>query len=220
MIYGEHKQSIKDIMVGLADQIQWMELIRDEAKAYTKLIDYLISEWSPKNDLVSDDIEIRTVAYYADVLKEKPTTVNKWFRQIYNDIFALNERHPELFAAPDQVICTFDYSSKMDHSGFWLSLGVDIVPRVGDCFSLYFVKAVTDTTDFVVNEVTHRHQNGRTEIEIELVDKFHNTNSYRKLLIDKALFLRAISISDTYGSDWKLDDKLIRIFKGEFYNFI
>ena len=220
MIYGEHKQSIKDIMVGLADQIQWMKLIRDEGKAYTKLIDYLISEWSPKNDLFTDDIKIRTVAYYADVLKEKPTTVNKWFRQIYNDIFVLNERHPELFATPDQVICTFDYSSKMDHSGFWLSLGVDIVPRVGDCFSLYFVKAVTDTTDFVVNEVTHRHQNGRTEIDIELVDKFHNTNSYRKLLIDKALFLRAISISDTYGSDWKLDDKLIRIFKGEFYNFI
>ena len=207
-------------MVGLADQIQWMELIRDGGKAYTKLIDYLISEWSPKKDLVSDDIEIRTVAYYADVLKEKPATINKWFRQIYNAIFELNERHPELFAAPNQVICTFIYGSKMDHSGFWLNLGLDIVPRVGDCFSLYFVKAVTDTTDFVVNEVTHRHQNGRIEIEVELVDKFHNTNSYRKLLIDKALFLRAISISDIFGSDWKLDDKLLKIFKSDYNSFI
>ena len=176
-------------MVGLADQIQWMELIRDEGKAYTKLIDYLISEWSPKNDLVSDDIEIRTVAYYADVLKEKPATVNKWFRQIYNDIFTLNEEHPELFAAPGEQLCSFIYGSRRDRSGFWFNLGVQSLPRIGDFISLYFVKAVTDCYEFVVKEVTHRYQNGRMDIEVELADQLYNTNSYRKLLIDKAEFL-------------------------------
>lgn len=220
MIYGENTQSIRHIMGGLADQVQWMKLIRDEDKAYTRLIDYLVPKWEPENTLFPNDIEIETVAYYAGELNEKSATVNKWFRQIYNDIFDLNERHPELFATPEEHLCSFIYNSKQDKSGFWFNLGVKSVPRVGDCFSFYFARAVTDTYDFVVKDVTHRSQNGRVEIEIELVDRLHNANSYRKLLIDKARFLRLISIEDLYDSEYHLDDKLMNILQSDRFSMI
>ena len=207
-------------MGGLADQVQWMKLIRDEDKAYTRLIDYLVTKWEPENILFPNDIEIETVAYCAGELNEKSATVNKWFRQIYNDIFDLNERHPELFATPEEHLCSFIYNSKQDKSGFWFNLGVKSIPRVGDCFSFYFARAVTDTYDFVVKDVTHRSQNGRVEIEIELVDRLHNANSYRKLLIDKARFLRLISIEDLYDSEYHLDDKLMNIFKSDRFSMI
>ncbi len=207
-------------MVGLADQVQWMKLIRDESKAYTRLIDYLVPKWNPKNILFPNEVDIQTVAFYANELKEKPATVNKWFRQIYNDIFDLNERHPEFFASPEDYLCSFIYNSKQDRSGFWFNLGVKTVPRVGDCFSFYFVKAVTDTYDFVVKDVTHRCQNGRLEIEIELVDRIYNKNSYRNLLIEKARYLKLISIEDLYDSEYHLNDKLKEIFRSNYFSLI
>ena len=70
MIYGENTQSIRYIMGGLADQVQWMKLIRDEDKAYTRLIDYLVPKWEPENILFPNDIEIETVAFYAGELNE------------------------------------------------------------------------------------------------------------------------------------------------------
>ena len=220
MIYGENSQSIRYIMGGLADQVQWMKLIRNDDKAYSKLIDYLVPKWGPENPLFPNDVEIETVAFYAGELNEKPATVNKWFRQIYNDIFDLNEKHPELFATPEEHLCSFIYNSKHDKSGFWFNLGVRSVPRVGDCFSFYFARAVTDTYDFVVKDVTHRSQNGRMEIEIELADRYYGANSYRNLLIEKARFLRLISIEDLYDSDYHLNDKLLKIFKSDRFSMI
>ncbi len=201
-------------MAGLAEQVQWMELVRDEGKEYTKLIDYLVQEWTPKDVLFPNEVPFQTMAYYAGLLKEKPATINKWFRQIYNDIFDLNENHPELFANPDEVMCSFIYNSNEDDSGFWFNLGVKSVPRVGDYFSLRFVKAVTDTYDFVVKGVTHRFQNGVMQIEIDLLNKIHNTNSYRRLLIEKALYLGLVS-TDDLKKEWMLDDKLMAVLPGD-----
>ena len=219
MIYGDNSQNIRAIMTGLADQVQWMELVRDERKEYTKLIDYLTREWSPKNVLFPNGVKIQTVTYYAGVLKEKPSTLNKWFRQIYNDIFDLNENHPELFAKPDETLCSFIYDCVEDGSGFWFNLGVTSVPRIGDYVSLRFVRAVTDTHDFIVKDVTHRFQNGRMEIEIDLMNKIRNTNHYRSLLIEKALYMGLISIDDL-KREWKLDDKLMEVFPSDHYSVI
>ena len=219
MIYGDNSQNIRAIMTGLADQVQWMELVRDERKEYTKLIDYLTREWAPKNVLFPNEVKIQTVTYYAGVLKEKPSTLNKWFRQIYNDIFDLNENHPELFAKSDEVLCSFIYDCKEDGSGFWFNLGVKSVPRIGDYYSLWFVRAVTDTHDFIVKDVTHRFQNGRMEIEINLMNKTYNTNHYRSLLIEKALYMGLISIDDL-RREWKLDDKLMEVFPSDHYSVI
>ena len=219
MIYGDNSQNIRAIMTGLADQVQWMELVRDERKEYTKLIDYLTREWSPKNVLFPNGVKIQTVTYYAGVLKEKPSTLNKWFRQIYNDIFDLNENHPELFAKPDETLCSFIYGCVEDGSGFWFNLGVTSVPRIGDYVSLRFVRAVTDTHDFIVKDVTHRFQNGRMEIEIDLMNKIRNTNHYRSLLIEKALYMGLISIDDL-KREWKLDDKLMEVFPSDHYSVI
>ncbi len=219
MIYGDNSQNIRAIMTGLADQVQWMELVRDERKEYTKLIDYLTREWSPKNVLFPNEVKIQKVTYYAGVLKEKPSTLNKWFRQIYNDIFDLNENHPELFAKPDETLCSFIYDCVEDGSGFWFNLGVTSVPRIGDYVSLRFVRAVTDTHDFIVKDVTHRFQNGRMEIEIDLMNKIRNINHYRSLLIEKALYLGLISIDDL-KREWKLDDKLMEVFPSDHYSVI
>ncbi len=219
MIYGDNSQNIRAIMTGLADQVQWMELVRDERKEYTKLIDYLTREWAPKNVLFPNVVKLQTLVYYAGELKEKPSTINKWFRQIYNYIFDLNENHPELFAKPDEILCSFIYDSPDDGSGFWFNLGVKSIPRIGDYVSIRFVKAVTDSHDFIVKDVTHRFQNGRMEIEIDLMNKINNTNPYRNLLIQKALYLGLISIDDL-KKEWKLDDKLMHVFPSDHLSMI
>lgn len=169
MMYGENlKLSIASIMGALAAERQWMKLVMDDRMPYTKLIDYLLSEWTWENGTQSYSGRIATVKHYADSLGEKPSTVNKWLRQIYQDIFDLNEEHPELFVESDELMCSFEYSPSHLDGGFWFNLGIKSIPRVGDLFSFRFVRPLTDQCDYVVKEVTHRFENGKMEIEVSL----------------------------------------------------
>ena len=214
MIYGENSPGIREIMYALEDECEWMEFIRDNGKDYVKLIDFLLSERVINGDPKEGTRRRKTVSDYASRLGEKPATVNKWFRQIYADIFDLNEEHPELFVNEGEQRCAFFYCSKYDKSGFWFNLGVKNIPRVGDRFEFSFPKAVTATSVFFVKEVAHRHEHGKVEIEIELRGRYFKGESYRDLLVDKALFLEMISIGDVFGPDYMLDDKLKELFKG------
>ena len=213
MIYGENtKLSIAEIMGGLSAESQWMMLVRNEEKAYTKLIDHLLSEWSSSRETNQGKRQINTVKHYADSLGEKPATVNKWLRQIYQDIFDLNETQPELFLNAGESMCSFEYSPSGLEGGFWFNLGVRSIPRVGDIFSFRFVKAVAHYTDFVVNEVTHRYEKGQMGTEVFLRTQYYEGESYRRLLIDKARFLGYMDILETFGSDYSIDKKLKSIF--------
>ena len=154
MMYGENpKLSIASIMGALAVEQQWMKLVKDDKKPYARLIDYLSSEWTIENGNPSCSKNIATVKHYADCLGEKPSTVNKWLRQIYNDVFDLNEVHPELFVGRDEIMCSFEYSPSHKDGGFWFYLGCKCLPRVGDLFSFRFAWPLTNRTDFVVKEV-------------------------------------------------------------------
>ena len=114
MMYGENlRLSVVSIMAALASEKQWMRLVRDGRKAYGKLIDYYISDSSLDESSGRSDSRTGTVKYIAERLGEKPATVNKWFRQIYQDIFDLNEEHPELFVNPGEQLCSFEYSSQV-----------------------------------------------------------------------------------------------------------
>ena len=62
-------------------------------------------------------MKIQTLVYYAGALKEKPSTLNKWFRQISNDIFDLNENPPELYAKQDEILCSFNTIVRMTVAG-------------------------------------------------------------------------------------------------------
>ena len=213
MMYGENlKLSIVSIMGALAAERQWMKLVMNERKPYNKLIDYLLSEWTWKTGAPRNSGRIDTVKHYADSLGEKPSTVNKWLRQIYQDIFDLNEEHPELFVNADEHMCSFEYSPPRLDGGFWFNLGLKSVPRVGDLFSFRFVRPLTDQYDFVVKEVTHRFENGKMEIEISLKEKYYEGDSYRNLLIAKARFLGYMDILDASGPDYAVDEKLRKIF--------
>lgn len=221
MIYGENSPGIREIILALEDEPQWMELVRGNGKDYVKLIDYLLASSDSNKGSDARPGKRITVAEYAARIGEKPATVNKWLRKIYADIFDLNEEHPELFVNEGELPCAFYYCSKYESSGFWFNLGVKSIPRVGDRFEFSFPKAVTDTSVFYVKEVVHRHERGRMEIEIELRSRYFKGESYRDLLVDKALFLEMISIGDVFGPDYMLDDKLKELFKGRnMYEYI
>ncbi len=153
-------------MTGLFEEYQWLKLVRDESKAYIKLIDHLVKEWAPKDGEEQDFHIINTVKYHAGCIGEKPAIVNKWFREIYIDIFDLNDKRPELFVNPGEHLCSFYYYMKP--AGFLFHLGVFETPRVGDHFTFFFVKAITTIRDFVVKEVDHEYSGGKMEIEVYL----------------------------------------------------
>ena len=212
MKYTEKNPAIRDIIYALDEERQWMELVRDDRKPYSKLIDFLLSE--PIHDEDTDPAVLKkmTVTNYSVHLGEKQATVNKWLRQIYADIFDLNDKHPEQFVNPGEQMCTLHYYSRAFKSGFWFKLGVKSIPRVGERVDFTFPCAVTDTAVFIVKKVTHRFTHGMTETDIELANEYRNDNGYRDLLLDKARFLGLISIEDIFAPDYVLDNKLMDVF--------
>ena len=216
MIYGEKNPAIREIIYALDEERQWMELVREDGKPYTKLIDFLLSEPIHDDDTDPEIIKRMTVTNYSARLGEKQATVNKWLRQIYTDIFELNQKHPELFVNPGEQMCSFHYYSESDKSGFLFYLGLKCIPRVGDRIDFYFPQAVTDSSDLIVKDVTHKFEHGSMVVELNLGRRYYRGCSYRDLLIDKALFMNWISFEDKYLPDYELDDKLKMIFRGDF----
>ena len=220
MRYTEKNPSIRDIIYALDEERQWMELVRDDGKPYLKLIDFLLSE--PIHDEDTDPVILKnmTVTSYSTRIGEKQSTVNKWLRQIYDDIFDLNARCPERFVNPGEQMCTFHYYSEVDKSGFRFNLGLKCIPRVGDRIDFFFPQAVTDSSSLIVVDMTHRYEHGAMVTEIELGRRYYYGSSYRKLLIDKALFLGWLSFEDKYAPDYELDEKLKKVFGGRMFEYI
>ena len=220
MIYGEKNPPIREIIFALEEERQWMELVRGEGKPYSKLIDFLLMEPVYNEDSDREFVKRMTVSSYAARLGEKQSLVNKWLRQIYTDIFELNQKRPELFVNPGEQMCTFHYYSEVDKSGFRFNLGLKCIPRVGDRIDFFFPQAVTDSSSLIVVDVTHRYEHGAMVTEIELGRRYYYGSSYRKLLIDKALFLGWLSFEDKYAPDYELDEKLKKVFGGRMFEYI
>lgn len=212
MIYGENNPAIRGIIYALDDERQWLELVREDGKPYTKLIDFLLSEPVHDDDTDSEILKRMTVTSYSARLGEKQATVNKWLRQIYTDIFELNQKHPELFVNPGEQLCSLHYYSESDKSGFLFYLGLKCIPRVGDRIDFFFAQAITDSSALIVKEVTHKFEHGTMVIEIYLGRRYYRGSSYRDLLIDKALFMGWIQFEDQFLPDYELDAKLKKEF--------
>lgn len=97
MKYTEKNSAIRDIIYALDEERQWMELVRDDRKPYSKLIDFLLLEPIHDEDTDPEVLKKMTVTNYSVHLGEKQATVNKWLRQIYSVIFDLNDKYPERF---------------------------------------------------------------------------------------------------------------------------
>ena len=190
MINGNHKLKVKDIILSLTAEPQWLRLLSENGKPYQRFLEYFLSDSRRFEEYWETDYAKKnTVTQYAADLNEKSVTVNRWIREIYEDIMDLNDKHP------------------------WFSLGVECVPRVDDIVELYFLSAITNKSEYVVKEVKHRHYDGKMQIEVHLTDKYLLGRHYRDLLIEKAAYLRLISISDMYDTEFHLDDKLEQVYK-------
>jgi len=97
MIYGEKNPAIRDIIFALDEERQWLELVREDGKPYSKLIDFLIKEPVYNEDSDPEVVKKMTVTSYAARLGEKQSTVNIWLRQIYSVILDLNDKYHERF---------------------------------------------------------------------------------------------------------------------------
>ena len=208
----EYRQVIRTVISCLRHEPQWMQLLLPSSKAYTKLIEHLLStQANYEEDKFGAPRE--TVVGFARELNEKSATVNKWLREIYDDILDLNDNHPELFAKEGDIICKFQYYSRLYRTGFWFYLGVPAVPNVGDYFELFFVRALAEDYQFVVKQVSYKFDHGRMEIEIDLGQKYSEDGLYKKLLIEKARFLDLLSIGEKYGPENVLDERLRDLLK-------
>lgn len=97
MKYTEKNPSIRDIIYALDEERQWMELVRDGGKPYSKMIDLLLSDPIHDEDTEPEVLKNMTVTNYSARIGEKQSTVNIWLRQIYSVILDLNDKYHERF---------------------------------------------------------------------------------------------------------------------------
>lgn len=79
---------------------------------------------------------------------------------------------------------------------------------------LYFIKVKLSTISFWVKDISHTYKNGEASTQVELKGGFSNT--YREILLDKAVYMRKISFMEKHKlCDFQIDKMLVEYAKKE-----
>lgn len=206
------KIRVTDIIGSLFYEPQWLKLLKGNGKPYQKLLSFLENDYDflhlQDNDV--DSNKRNTVKRYASDIGCPAAHVNSWLRQIYDDLFDLNQKSPELFVAPGEIPCMLFYSNEPYF--FQFTIGFQSVPQPFDSIYFGFASAKTEWGHFVVKEVEYDHSNGKSIVILYLGDYSYDSNRYRSLLIDKAKFLELLKGEERMAERFKMDKLLWQRF--------
>ncbi len=204
----EYKPSARELVFCLTSEFQWLELLRNNGKAYEPVLDYLIDlgkhyEQDDDND-ESKRYQSKTISAVTGINSSK---IKKILVEIYNDIFELNNSNPELFNNGEKYLYELCFSHFSNFGYFYLWLPVMLKPF--DRFDFHFVYAKLKTSSFWVEDVSHRHEYGKTIVDVSLKGGY--PNKYRELLLERAKFMEDISYFELRDlSEFQLDEKLMK----------
>lgn len=187
----------------LSDEPQWLMLLRDNGKPYGPLLEEMIEYGGLSYD---ERVNLPDKHYTAKTLSErlgqKSGVVNRWIRQIGNDLISLNEARPQLFQTEGEIPCIIFGSFCKKY--FCWSCSLPTLPRVGDNFDFGLANILIDVGYFYVYAVHFRRDAGKTRVDIDLVGGVGDT--YSVLLEQRANFLKAI---DRFNPNYSRDRKVL-----------
>lgn len=212
--YEDYNSDARLLVNCLTTEYQWLPLLKERNKPYEILLDYLY-ELGVKRSLQTENYDSKESQSnrIAEITGVKISKIKGWLIKIYNDILDLNFEKPELFnnGSLYHYVLYFNYYSYF-YEGFniWLPT---ILNRF-DKFEFYFIDAKLSTRSFWVKDISHTYENGIATTHVELKGGFSNT--YRELLLDKAVYMKEISSMSKFKLyDFQMDEILIEYAKKE-----
>lgn len=197
----EHKAGTLEYFHCLQSMSKWSESLYSmkNGKPYNDFLLLLL-----KNDFYNPESGI-TINKVAQLSGFPTAKVTKWFKEIYDDIFVLNEEYPELFCKPHEITVTLSCAYFDSYGNFTLSL--PSIPRKGETFMFHFTKALVGTDYFFVESVSYEIEANSTSICIFLKGGVYS--EYREFALSKAKFEGRIRYMDEVDLlDSQIDDLL------------
>lgn len=185
----EYKASTNDYLLALAYHPSFSKLLLPTNKNYGIVLEWLISN---EDFLKNEDNSLPSIKELSQNLNLDRTKVSKYLKDIYDDIFSLNEKKPNLFMREGQYLCDLSFSYL--NSRAYFSMGLDVIPRVNDSLSFDFIKPKNGGSMFYVEDVSHELDGANHKISIYLTSDF--PNKYLKLLKEKAYLRHYITFQE------------------------
>ena len=196
-----HQATTLEYLYCLSDMPKWSQVLCDQnnGKSYNDFLKWILQQQFFTTD---EKISIKKISEQSGYPSAK---ISKWLREIYEDIFELNELQPQLFCLAGNVEVEFYFKYFDSYCSFKTSLPA--LPRLHESFDFFFVKAKMDTSSFWVKDVRHIIGEDKTYVLINLHGGL--VNVYREFALSKALFEGTINFRDVYEKyDFEIDNQL------------
>lgn len=212
--FFEYTPSPKEVISCLVTEYQWLSLLKGKNKPYEDFLPFI----EETGRLESEDEEYYDKNRYqiTSIAKEvgkNSAIIRKWIFLIYEDLLTLNKEEPQLFnnGEPYHYILTFE-SSYGYYSEF--NIWLPVMLNHSDLFRFDFIFAKVNISYFWVKRVIVQHQNGKVQIEVNLLEGIYNR--YEELVFDKVDLLDIYSFKELYYSNlYRTSEKIKKYARKE-----
>jgi len=201
-----HEPSNQEIFHCLGDMPVYSQILLENTrdKPYAEFL-----KWLLEVNFFNDRNEKINLTKLSQNFKSKTAEITKWIRQIYEDIFELNENQPQLFQTEGMKV-TFTVKNRDNYCYFNTCLPA--IPREFESIQFHFIHAKMGTGRFWVKNIEHSIQESIISITINLESDY--VNKYREYLLEKAVFHNWIGLIDLYKKQpSEIDDLLHQFYK-------
>lgn len=206
-IIEEYQPRSEELIESLTSEYQWLPLLKGQGKKYEPILDYLYSIGA-EDDKDPDNFDYKKAqsTKIAKATGINMASIKRYLSLIYNDLLTLNYEQPSLFdnGNPHQYRLSFRYDNyQYRNFNIWLSNELNLFDR----FYFNFIKGKVNYMYFCVDNIYYIHKHGKSVREVSMSSG--NSNLYRKLLLDKALFMHEIYDYEEYNlRRSEIDEKL------------
>jgi len=197
-----HQATTLEYFCCLRDMPKWSQVLCDQhnGRSYNDFLKWIIEQRYFKDE---EKISIKKIAELSAYPSVK---ISKWLREIYEDIFELNESQPQLFYFAGNI--TVEFYVKYFDSYCSFKTALPALPRLYESFDFFFIKAKMGTSLFWVRDVQHIIGENDAYVLINL--KGGLANVYREFALSKALFEGTLKFMDIYQKyDFEIDGLLL-----------
>jgi hypothetical protein len=174
------KPKVKDVLIALESEPQWLKLLNYKEESFKKLITVIEAEANKKE---YEPSIIQSIKQLAELLDQTAAKISKMLFKLYDGIWELNETHPELFIK-DGAFYTLYFRDSFEKQYVSFKMNITNPINIGERFEWMFLKGKFSFTYFHAESIDHNHFKGRVETTITFKNGLHN--QYRELLLNKA----------------------------------
>lgn len=199
-----HQASTIDTFYCLVNSPNWLEALIGLNYPYEEFLRKL-----KERNYFNDHNDRTTIKWMASEFGFETTKLTKWIKEIYQEIFELNEISPEKFQS-EGIPHDLWFKNYDDFAS--LTVWLNTTPRKYEQFHCNFVKAKVGTDYFWVHDISHDIINGQQTITVSLKGGF--CNEYREELVQRAYFDGTLNRwNDREMYDYEIDEILSKHYR-------